>query len=203
MIIIVNYGMGNLQSIYKSLQRIKVNAVISSSPEEIMKADKIILPGVGHFGMAVKNLKKLKIWNTLHELVLERKIPVLGICLGMQLMATHSEEGDVEGFGWFDARIKRFNVDDTVKYKIPHMGWNNISVQKDSMLFRGLDSSSEFYFVHSYYVNCNNKHDVIGQTNYGVTFVSAYKRENIYGVQFHPEKSHDSGLHILKNFVKL
>jgi imidazole glycerol-phosphate synthase subunit HisH len=203
MIAIIDYGMGNLQSVAKILHRIGVNFMISSFPREIEKCDKIVLPGVGHFGKAVDNLKGLQLWDAIYEAVIVKKKPVLGICLGMQLMAKHSEEGDAVGFGWFDAEVVRFRVQDTLKYKVPHMGWNQVSITKPDPMFDGVDLQQGFYFVHSYYVKCNDPADILSETDYGFRFTSAIRKENIIGVQYHPEKSHEAGEKLLKNFVNL
>ncbi len=202
MIGIVDYGMGNLGSIRRKLDRIKQNNVISDNPDILSQADKLILPGVGHFSKAVDELKKRCLWDFLNQEVLENKKPVLGICLGMQLMAAHSEEGDCEGFGWFDATVVRFHVSDKLRYKIPHMGWNDVSLLYESPLFTNVDMSQGFYFVHSYHIKCNNKHEILGTTTFDYPFVSAIVRENIVGMQFHPEKSHDAGEMVLRNFCE-
>jgi imidazole glycerol-phosphate synthase subunit HisH len=141
------------------------------------------------------------LFDTLNEAVLEKKTPILGICLGMQIMAKHSEEGNTPGFGWFDADVVRFNVKDTLKYKIPHTGWNQVVNKKQSKLTQGIPDNSEFYFVHTYHIVLNNKPDVLHETDYEYSFVSAIQKENIAGVQYHPEKSHQAGELMLKNFV--
>ena len=202
-LVIVNYGMGNLNSVKKMLDRMQIDAVISSNPEDIISCRKIILPGVGHFGRAMSNLRKLDLLDALNEAVLVKKKPVLGICLGMQLMAKKSEEGDVDGLGWFDAEVKKFSMSDRIKYKVPHIGWNRINIKKKSPLMSDISDSSEFYFVHSYHLKAHHKADVINETQYDYTFASAIAKENIFGVQYHPEKSHDAGARLLKNFVEL
>lgn len=141
--------------------------------------------------------------EALSEAVLVKKIPVLGICLGMQLMAQSSEEGNVEGLGWFKAKVVKFKVSDTLKYKIPHMGWNEINICKPSMLMNNISDGSEFYFVHSYHIVCEEQADVLNQTEYDYRFCSAIEKENIFGVQYHPEKSHEQGEKLLKNFIQL
>jgi imidazole glycerol-phosphate synthase subunit HisH len=203
MIAIIDYGMGNLRSVKRKMDRIGVKSIITSDPEEIKKSDRIILPGVGHFAKAVSEIKNRGLWDLLKDQVLVEKKPVLGICLGMQLMAKYSEEGNSEGFGWFDAKVIRFKVSDTIRYKIPHMGWNTITPLKDSSLFEKIALDSEFYFVHSYYVLCNNQDDVLAKTNYDFSFTSVFQTENIFGVQFHPEKSHDAGEMLLRNFINM
>ena len=203
MVAIIDYGMGNLRSVKRKMDLIGVKSIITSDPEEIKKSDRIILPGVGHFGRAVIGIKKRRLWDLLSEQVLVEKKPVLGICLGMQLMAKHSEEGDSVGFGWIDAEVLRFKVSDTIKYKIPHMGWNTLNQVKESPIFEKINLNSEFYFVHSYYVHCNNSDNILTETIYDNSFTSSFQKENIFGVQFHPEKSHDAGEILLRNFIKM
>jgi len=202
-IVIIDYGMGNLNSVKRKLYRIGVNASISSAPSDITEADKLIMPGVGHFKNAVGNLKKLQLWDTLYEAVKVKKVPILGICLGMQIMANFSEEGNAEGLAWFDADVVKFKVSDTLKYKVPHMGWNHVRWMKESPLSIEVPVYAEFYFVHSYHLLCHDKTDVLNVTDYEYPFVSAIQKDNIYGLQYHPEKSHDSGEQILKNFILL
>lgn len=195
--------MGNLGSIKRKMDIMHVESIITSNEHEINNSNKIILPGVGHFAKAVSEIKNRGLWDLLMDQVLNRNKKILGICLGMQLMAKHSEEGETDGFGWFDANVIRFKVSDTRKYKVPHMGWNTTIQVKDSPLFEKINPDSEFYFVHSYHVLCNNPGDVLAETIYDYTFTSAFQKENIFGVQFHPEKSHDAGEIILRNFVNL
>lgn len=201
--VIVNYGMGNLQSVKKKLQRIGVSAEISDNPVKIIGATKLILPGVGHFSKAIQNLKFLHLYDALNEAVLVKKTPILGICLGLQLMAKRSEEGNVEGFGWFDAEVVHFKIQNQLKFKVPHMGWNSVRIIKQSALVEDIPESQEFYFVHSYHIKSNNQEDVLATTEYEYPFVSALQKDNLYGVQFHPEKSHDIGEKMLANFLKL
>jgi glutamine amidotransferase len=203
MISIIDYGMGNLNSVKRKLDRIGAKSIITSDPEEIKKSDKIILPGVGHFAKAVLEIRKRGLWDLLTEQVLSEKKIVLGICLGMQLMAKHSEEGNADGFGWIDASVIRFKVSDTIRYKIPHMGWNTLNHMKESPLFENLNLNSEFYFVHSYYVHCNDPDDILTETIYENSFTSSFQKDNIFGVQFHPEKSHDAGEMLLTNFMNI
>ncbi len=202
-LVIVDYGMGNLNSVRKILDKMKVRTVVSSKPEDIEDSDKLILPGVGHFGKAMSNLKQLNLLDTLHEAVLVRKKPILGICLGMQLLAKKSEEGDAEGLGWFDAEVVKFRVSDKLKYKIPHMGWNQIFLKSRSSLMKNIPELSEFYFVHSYHLKANDQSDLLNETEYDYIFASAVEKDNIFGVQYHPEKSHDAGAQLIKNFIEL
>lgn len=203
MIVIVDYGMGNLRSVEKKLNKVGATPVVSNHTDDIKRASKLILPGVGHFDKAVQNIKKLGIWDLLDDCVLEKKIPILGICLGMQLMAKSSTEGNAEGFGWIDAKVLRFDINNKLKYKVPHIGWNNISLKKKCKIFNEIDENSSFYFVHSFYMQCNNVKDIIAETVYESKFVSAIKKNNIIGTQFHPEKSHDSGEKLIKNFIEI
>lgn len=200
-IVIVDYKMGNIHSVSKKLKYLGADFEISNEPEVLLKADKLILPGVGHFGKAMQQLEESDLIGILNDLVLKKKVPILGICLGMQLMAKYSEEGNVDGLGWIDGQVAHFQVVDKLRYKIPHMGWNGISIQKESILNKGLNDNDEFYFVHSYYFKANQKSDILHTTRYEEEFVSAFQKENMVGVQYHPEKSHDAGLQLIKNFV--
>jgi len=197
---IVDYGMGNLFSVKRALEQIKVPSLITSDAEQILKADKLILPGVGHFAKAMENLGALNLIDSLNEAVLIKQTPILGICLGMQLMAENSEEGGVKGFGWFKASVKKLCVKDTLKYKIPHVSWNTLQASKQSKLLENIDLSSEFYFVHSFQVKLNDPTDELTSTVYEESFTSSIEKKNIFGVQFHPEKSYDAGQQMLKNF---
>lgn len=202
-LVIVDYGTGNLNSVKKSLDRMRVSYIISSDHKDIINSEKIILPGVGHFGKAMSNLKELNLLDTLHEAVLVKKTPILGICLGMEVMAKESEEGNAEGLGWLDAEIIKFNVSDKIKYKIPHIGWNQIYIKKNSLLMNNISDLSEFYFVHSYHLKINNQSDILNETQYDYLFPAAIEKDNIFGVQYHPEKSRDAGAQLLKNFIEL
>lgn len=202
-ITIIDYGMGNLRSVQKKIIRCGADAVITSDPEQIAKAEKLVLPGVGHFANGMQKLTDKGILQALNETVLQRKIPVLGICLGMQLMAKNSEEGSVDGLGWFDAEVVKFNIKDFIRYKVPHMGWNNIIPQKKHIILDKTKQDDMFYFVHSYHVRCNDSKDILTNTSYEYEFVSAISKDNIFGMQFHPEKSHDAGEQLFRNFIKL
>jgi glutamine amidotransferase len=200
-IVIVDYGMGNLGSIQNMLKHLGFSSVISSQISEIQSADKLILSGVGAFDTAVKNIQERKLLPALHDRVLKVKRPVLGICLGMQLLTHRSEEGKLSGLGWIKGETIRFKLNGSQKLKVPHMGWNRVTVQKESRLFLDMPAEPRFYFVHSYHVVCK-KEDVLCVTNHGDDFVSAIEKENIYGTQFHPEKSHKFGLQLLRNFAE-
>lgn len=183
------------------MKRLNVHASITADEATILQAEKIILPGVGHFGSAMKKLKQTGLKDILNENVIGMKKPILGICLGMQLMADFSEEGDTVGLGWLNSDVVAFNIKDKKKFKIPHMGWNSVKTKKESPLFKDIRANSLFYFVHRYHMVCKDKSDILGSTTYSHEFTSAVSRGNIFGTQFHPEKSHDWGLQILNNFI--
>jgi len=201
-ITIIDYGMGNLGSVKNMFKKIGESAIVSSNREDIKNATSILLPGVGAFDNAMKNLKSLDIIEPIRERVLEDKIPIMGICLGMQLLTKGSEEGQFNGFGFVDAYAKKFDFDNN-NLPIPHMGWNRTNLQKDSNLYRDNDDKNRrFYFVHSYAVECSDSSDILTTTEYGYEFVSSFEKENIIGCQFHPEKSHKYGMRLFKNFVE-
>jgi len=203
MIAIINYGLGNLNSISNMIKKIGSVANVISSPEHLDDASKIILPGVGAFDAGMTGLKNGGWIEPLNHSVFKQKTPILGICLGMQLMCNYSEEGNIPGLSWIDASVKKFVFDDTnSSLKIPHMGWNTIKIKKANSLLK-IDNEQRFYFVHSYYVECNNWNDIISVSNHGFDFTAAFGKDNIYGVQFHPEKSHRYGMAVLKNFIEL
>ena len=203
MIAVVDYGMGNLLSVRNALDMLGVDAEICRNPGGLRDAGKIILPGVGAFRDCLHNLKTTGFAEALREEVLVRKKPILGICLGMQAMARRSfEYGEHEGLGWFDADVVRLTPADA-KLRVPHVGWNQVSYQKGHALFRGLPETPDFYFVHSFYMKCRNATDVIATTDYGGPFTVAVANGNIFGTQFHPEKSQDFGLKVLENFAAL
>ena len=202
-LVIIDYGAGNLRSVEKKFNRLHGHVRISSDPRVIAHAGKLVLPGVGHFASGVRKLQESGIWDALNKAVLINQTPILGICLGMQLMTRYSEEGGVEGLGWFDAEVVRFRVSDKVAYKVPHIGWNTAEQAKPSPLFTGLSDTTLFYFVHAYHVVCQNPEDVLTHTTYEASFASAIQKGSIYGAQFHPEKSHDPGEQLIRNFVNL
>jgi imidazole glycerol-phosphate synthase subunit HisH len=199
-IVIIDYGMGNIRSILNKIHRAGYEAQVSFDHETIKNASKIILPGVGHFSNGMRRLREKNIIDILSEKVLVDKIPILGICLGMQLFTGFSEEGNTKGLGWLDADTIKFRLDD-IKHKVPHMGWNSIEQKKESPLLEGIDDNKYYYFVHSYHVKCNDNEDVLTTSHYGYEFVSSVQKENIFGTQFHPEKSHEWGEKMLNNFL--
>ena len=205
MIAIVDYGMGNLGSIRNMLSRIGVESVITCDPRVIESAQRIILPGVGAFDLAMQNLRSRELVPVLNARVLEQRVPVLGICLGMQLFSSASDEGTLPGLGWIDARAVRFDFpNDGMKRRLPHMGWNTITVHQSSELLDNRYEESRYYFVHTYHVRCADPRCVLASTDYeGVEFHSAVGCGNIMGTQFHPEKSHKYGMRLLENFVKI
>jgi len=201
-IVIIDYGMGNLNSVYNKFDKLAEYVTVSNNILEIEKADKLVLPGVGHFAKGMENIKRQNLLRVLEKKVFIQKVPILGICLGMQLFTKFSEEGFCEGLGWIDATTIKFKKNHNPYYKIPHMGWNNVTVRKGNEIVIEKDNDS-FYFVHSYYVKVNSSADVWLTTEYDIVFTSGIHKENIWGVQFHPGKSHDDGSKLLKQFVSL
>ena len=204
MIVILDYGLGNLGSMANMLKKIGADAVVSSDPVAIRNASKLILPGVGSFDTGMNNLKERVLLSLLNDRVLNDKIPILGVCLGMQLLGKRSEEGSLPGLNWIDAETIRFKFeDDNANLKIPHMGWNQARICLNHPLFSDLELENRFYFVHSYHVVCEAPSMSLARTTYGFEFTSAVARDNIMGVQFHPEKSHRFGMQLLKNFAEI
>jgi glutamine amidotransferase len=202
MIVIVDYGIGNLASVLNMFRKIGVSDVcISSDPETIEKATKLLLPGVGSFDAGMNNLEQSGLIPLLNKKVLTEKVPVLGICLGMQLLTHKSEEGVKSGLGWIDGETVKFKFNDEQNLKIPHMGWNYIQVNRENPLINS-SQKNRFYFVHSYYVKCIEQQS-LATSNYGIDFTCMVNKENIFGAQFHPEKSLRFGMKILENFSKL
>jgi len=201
MIYIVNYGMGNLGSVLNMLKYIGVSSQIVDDPGVLEKAEKILLPGVGSFDQAMKRIKEGGFMEVLNHKALTEKIPVLGICLGMQLLTNGSEEGKLRGLGWIHAETIRFPRNSGLK--VPHMGWNLVYPSTDSLLTKKLPEESRFYFVHSYYVKVASEENSILKAEYGLKFDAAIQKENIFGAQFHPEKSHKFGMQLLKNFAEI
>lgn len=199
---ILDYGLGNAGSISNMFRKIGASAVMAATPGQLGSASKILLPGVGSFDAGMRALEV----RGLVEPLLGRAragIPILGICLGMQLLARASDEGALPGLGLFDARCQRFQMPAASALKVPHMGWALLARQRDSRLLRGLDESARFYFVHSYHVVCADRQDVVATSDYGGAFVSMIERGNVMGAQFHPEKSHRFGMQLLRNFAEI
>lgn len=204
MICIIDYGAGNLGSIANMLCKLGKPGIITSNADDIAKADKLILPGVGRFDYGMSKLKQSGLIEILNNKVLNDKVPILGICLGAQLMTNSSEEGVQAGLGWFNAQVKKFNFDgDESPLRVPHMGWNHVAVNRQTSLILNLPEKPRFYFVHSYFIESNNASDIMLTSTYGREFVSGLNNENIYAVQFHPEKSHKYGLKLFENFLEL
>lgn len=204
MIKIVNYGSGNIRAIGNIYDRLNINYEVADTPETLKGAEKIILPGVGAFDETMGMLNKSGFKEVLEELVLSKKIPILGICVGMQILSEGSEEGDLEGLGWIKGWVKK--IDKNLlshKPKLPHLGWNSVDIKKHSKILDSVDSKTGFYFIHSFYFECQNQEDELTSTFYGKSFSSSVNKGNIIGVQFHPEKSHHNGISLLKNFSHL
>lgn len=202
MLVIIDYNLGNLKSIKNMLAYLGTKSRISSDINEIAAADRLILPEVGHFQHGMEQLQQLRLLEVLKKEVIENKKPILGICLGMQLLTNHSEEGDVDGLGFIDAQTKKFDLQDA-SLKVPHMGWNTVDFKKDSAINQGVSINPRYYFVRSFYVVCANQEDILCTTQYGKEFVSGFQHQNIFGLQFHPEKSHKFGMELLSNFCKI
>jgi glutamine amidotransferase len=201
---IINYGSGNIRAIANIYDRLNIPYRIADSPDQIRGAKKIILPGVGAFDETMSMLDQSEFRSVLDHEVLENKVPVLGICVGMQILAEHSDEGDLPGLGWIKGGVKRIKKELlTAKPKLPHLGWNSVKTCRESAIFRNVDQERGFYFLHSYYFECQNKDDILSETYYGKVFASSVQNGNIFGVQFHPEKSHNNGVSLLKNFAQL
>lgn len=204
MIAITDYGLGNIKALANVFYKLNISVIIANKSEDFQNATKIILPGVGSFDYAMQRLNNSGMRETIEKKVLYEKLPILGICVGMQMLAKKSEEGVLPGLGWIDGEVKKFvlpSVSSTMR--IPHMGWNNIKPLHTCGLLKGMDEASRFYFLHSYYFKCANTSDIIATSNYDIVFDSAVNNKNVYGVQFHPEKSHERGVQLLENFAKL
>ena len=204
MIAIVDYGSGNIQAVKNIYDKLGIKSYFAKVPEDLSRANKIVLPGVGSFDQAITELNDSGMREKLDELVLIKKIPVLGVCVGMQIMAKKSEEGVLAGLGWIDGTVHLFDENILkIKPKLPHMGWNSIEVNKKHSILEGVDLEKGFYFLHSYHFLAKNLSDVLCHTYYGAEFHSAINSRNIFGFQFHPEKSHFNGIQIFKNFAEL
>ena len=204
MISILNYGMGNIRSIQNALNYLRIENQVIDKPKQILESEKLILPGVGSFRLAMKNIEKRKFIEPLNKVVLEQNIPVFGICLGMQLMAEQSEEaGLTKGLGWIKGTLKKF-PENKLKIKVPHVGFNEVIFEKgNSKLYKNLGKKAEYYFVHSYRIHYKDCNSISGWSEYGEKFVASIEKKNVFGTQFHPEKSQSNGLIMLKNFSEL
>lgn len=204
MIAIIDYGLGNLKAFVNIYKKLDISVKLAKCEEDLEEVSKIILPGVGAFDFAMNKLNQSGMRKKLDYLIVERKMPVIGICVGMQILANTSDEGTNAGLGYINGEVKKFDVS-VFKQKthLPHMGWNNVEIKPNNPLFAHLEPNPLFYFLHSYYFSCNNNSDGIAESFYGEKFVCAVHHENIFGVQFHPEKSHKYGIQLLKNFAEL
>lgn len=204
MIKIVDYGLGNIRAFLNVFKRLNIEAEPAQSPDQLSGAAKVILPGVGHFDHAMKRLDESGMRPVLEELVLEQKVPVLGVCVGMQMLGTASEEGTLAGLGWIDGQVRHFGrISPAGELPLPHMGWNDVRPVAGNRLFERLETDARFYFLHSFYFDCANPADRLADASYGGDFTCAVNSGNIYGVQFHPEKSHSAGTRLLQNFAEL
>lgn len=204
MITIINYGLGNISAFVNVYERLNIKTKVAICSDEVKDASKIILPGVGAFDFAMSQLNASGMREEIEKQVLINKIPIMGICVGMQMLAKSSDEGSLDGLGWIDGVVKQFDTS-KIPYKtqLPHMGWNNINPLCTDPLLSGFNNQSRFYFLHSYFFECHNEENIIATTEYGISYASAVKKDNIYGIQFHPEKSHANGIQLLHNFAKL
>lgn len=204
MITIVDYGSGNIKAIANIYEKLKVDFSIASVPEEVIGAKKIFLPGVGAFDETISKLDSTGFREVLDKEVLENNVPIMGICVGMQILADSSEEGICKGLGYIKGKVKKLDSNLILqKPKLPHLGWNSIEIVRNNVLLQEIDPQFGFYFLHTYYFECADQNNVLATTNYGATFASAVHRENVFGIQFHPEKSHHNGIKLLHNFAKL
>lgn len=204
MIALVDYGSGNIKAIANIYGRLRIPTVIAATPADLASATKIVLPGVGAFDQTMHHLNQSGLREALEERVRGQRVPFLGICVGMQLLARRSDEGELPGLGWIAADVHRFAAERlTSRTGLPHMGWNDVVLARPNPLLAGLSDDVCFYFLHSYYMACDRREDVLGETDYGGAFHSAVQHDNIFGVQFHPEKSHHNGVRLLQNFAEL
>lgn len=203
MITIIDYGVGNIRAYINLYERININIKVAHNANDLKNATKIILPGVGAFDYAMTRLNSSGMREIITELVLDKKIPIIGICVGMQMLGEKSEEGELPGLGWIPGKVMQFDSSAlSSDRRLPHMGWNNVSHHSDN-LFNSIDLNNRFYFLHSYYFKCTDQENILATTDFGANFTSAIKKDNIYGVQFHPEKSHSNGVQLLKNFANI
>ncbi len=198
---LVGYGLGNIQAFANIYHRLNIGVVIATKAEQLQGAEKLILPGVGAFDWAMSRLTESGMRARLDELVLQQKSPVLGVCVGMQMMANQSDEGQLAGLGWIEAEVVRFQAEQISSAPLPHMGWNDVKFSRDNALSKGIENP-RFYFLHSYHFIAHQHSQILATTDYGSSFTSIVSKENICGVQFHPEKSHSWGIQLLKNFAE-
>lgn len=205
MICIVDYGVGNIQAFLNLFKRLDIEAMRADKPDTLVDATRLVLPGVGHFDHAMDRLNNSGMRSKLEDLVLGRHVPVLGVCVGMQILAQSSDEGTLPGLNWVPGRVRSFSDQSkSAQLPLPHMGWNELQPQADSKLFsRGFEDGAQFYFLHSYFFDAENKEDVVATARYGFDFDAVVSRGHIHGVQCHPEKSHHWGEQLLRNFVEL
>ena len=205
MITIIDYGLGNIKAFANIYERLNIKVKIAKTKNDILGAEKLILPGVGAFDFAMSQLNSSGMRDAIEKAVVSNKVPLLGVCVGMQMLANSSEEGKLDGLGWIEGTVNKFDkkLFNSDLYRLPHMGWNNVNQSNKSNLFCNVPDLGRFYFLHSYYFNCNDNNNIISTSTYGNTFASAVNSNNIFGVQFHPEKSHFLGVQVLNNFAKL
>ena len=203
MIAIIDYGVGNIKAFANIYKNLDMPYKVAKSVNDFEGVTKLILPGVGSFDHAMRSLQKSRMREKLDELVLNKKLPIIGICVGMQMLAKSSNEGKLNGLGWIDAKVKQFDKSKLVNTPLPHMGWNSLNIKGSQQIVSNLDSDPRFYFLHSYYFECKDKEDVVATATYGEEFECIVNHDNIYGIQCHPEKSHHNGIQLLKNFGEL
>jgi imidazole glycerol-phosphate synthase subunit HisH len=204
MITILDYGLGNVLAFVNVYKRLNIPVSVAKDKNDLVTATKLILPGVGSFDNAIEQLDQSGMLPSIEKLVFEQKMPILGICVGMQILARSSDEGKLPGLGWIDANVRKFDISSMpIGSYLPHMGWNDVKPIIDSCLFKGMEHDARFYFLHSYYFECDNRKNIMAETDYDRPFNCAVYKDNVYGVQFHPEKSHHYGSQLLKNFSEI
>jgi glutamine amidotransferase len=204
MITIIDYGLGNVLAFVNVYNRLNIPVAVAKSADDLVNATKLILPGVGSFDHAMQQLDRSGMRHSIEQLVVQQGMPILGICVGLQMLANSSDEGKLPGLGWVDGTVKKFDVSTMPRdAHLPHMGWNDVKPVVDGGLFRGMEQDARFYFLHSYYFECHQPSNILAVTDYGMQFSCAVRRDNVYGVQFHPEKSHYFGTQLLRNFAEI